>query len=385
MMTKRNFSIPALLLGLTIGLWAGCGDGKIPQGKFTEEQMSTIPLTNRYMLPEPTGGMVFSVDTETLTADQMILPMEEDLRPLAERLGREEFTAQVKPVMLKAIRSRVTYLLLYKEARKNAPENIDDQLNKAVEKEVDRFVAAFGNDFAEAQRQLKKEGRDWKSFREDCRKEILTQSYLSSELLEEKTFSREELLNLYEEAKEKFFHRPGEIEFRLIDLQPQKLTAEQIGEGETRIEAARRLGREILARLEAGEDFAMLARTYSHGPMASEGGLWRPVTVGTDSLAEPYDVIEERAKDASRGDLIGPIEVRGHLFIIRVENNRPEVTRSFEEVQGLLENELRVRHRRAQQDALIDKLIQRADLLEMDRFADFCVREAYRRWGAALK
>lgn len=380
MSTRQTISKTALLLSAALFI-TGCGSDKVPQGKFTAQQMSTIPMTNRYDLPEATGGMIFSVDAETISADEIIQPLEERLTSLAQRLSEDAFVSQTRPVIRQLVRDKAADLLLYKEAKKNAPESIDELLNQAVEKEVKHFVAQYNNDYAAAEKQLKSAGMDWRSFRGFQRKMILTQSYLSSNLIEKKTFSHTDLLEYYNDVKEERFHQPGILEFRLIDLQVDRISAAQMAEGESRPEAARRIMQDILTRLQNGQEFSALAVEHSHGPLAPQGGLWRPVTLGTDSLPPPYNRIEMEAKEAVKGQIVGPIEVEGHIFLVRVENIQREQIKPFEEVQRLLETQLQMQYQKEVQEDMLESLIKRGDLLEMERFSEFCAREAYRRWG----
>jgi peptidyl-prolyl cis-trans isomerase SurA len=367
---------PAVLLPLL-----GCGQ-KVPQGKYTEEQMLDIPLANRYDLPDPTGGMVFSIGTQTLTADEVLsIPqMQEALAPLAGRGDLSVYEPQAMSWMRSVIRSKVGDMLLYEEARKKAPDNVEDMLDTAVKKEIERFVADYDNNLALAEAELKRMGMDWKSFEDLQRKMIMTQTYISSTMTEEKKFTRAELLDYYNQIKGQF-SRPGRVQFQLIEIMPDQLKAEQIKEGESRQQAAARLADEILGNLYAGQDFGELARQYSHGPLANVGGLWAPVTLGADSLAEPYDLLEAHAQEMTAGSIKGPIDAGDRLFILRVRSITPAVSRTFEEVEPMLRSQMEIRYKNQKYNEMVEKVIQRADLVEMERFAEFCAREGYRRWS----
>ncbi len=384
-MTKKNISIRFFLFLALAGLLTmilGCGQ-KIPQGKYTEEEMLNLPLANRYDLPAPTGGMTLSIGPETLTADDILsIPqLQEALAPLAKRGNMTLYEEQAISWIRGAVRSRVADMLLYEEARKNAPENIDDMLNNAVKKEVERFVAGYDNNLALAEQELKKMGMDWRSFQNFQKKMIMTQSYISASMEEQKTFSRQELLDYYNQIKDKQFSRPGKVQFQLIELVPDKIPPDLIQQDETPRQAARRLADEIIDNLRQGQDFGELARQYSHGPLAALGGLWAPVTIGSDSLAEPYDILEEHAQTMSPGALKGPIENAGRLFILRLESLTPAVSKTFEEVKPMLEAQLEFQYKNKQYNEMVDRVIKRADLVEMERFAEFCAREGYRRWS----
>ncbi len=360
----------------------GCSS-KIPQGKFSQEEMLNIPLANRYNLPAPTGGMVLKVGSNTLTSEEILSapPLQEALAPLAKRGNLAAYEAQAMPLLRSVIRSKVADLLLYEEARKNAPENIDEQLEAAVKKEIERFIADYDNNVALAEQELKRMGMDWRAFQEYNKKLIMTHSFISATVMEEKKFTRRELLDYYEQVKNEQFSRPGRLQFQLIELVPSKLTSEQIQEGETAEQAARRIAQEILNKLQQGGDFGELAKQYSHDPLASAGGLWAPVTMGTDSLAEPYDKIEKIAETLAVNEVKGPIEEEGRIFLVKLVSLTPPVSKSFDEVQHILESQLQFQHKNRKYNELVEKVIKRADFVELERFAEFCANEAYRRWS----
>ena len=85
----------------------------------------------------------------------------------------------------------------------------------------------------------------------------------------------------------------------------------------TPCEKARQLAEDLRKRIDAGEDFAELAKQYSHDPLGAQGGLMRPRA--PDAFAAPYDVLAEKAKTVEQGQVAGPIEAPGHFFLMKVE------------------------------------------------------------------
>lgn len=376
-----NNSIRTAAFMILIGS-AGCSQ-KVPQGKYSEEEMLNIPLTNRYDLPAPTGGMTLSIGSETLTADEILsIPqLEEALAPLAKRGNLTLYESQALGWVRGAIRSKVADMLLYEEARKKAPENVNDLLDAAVKKEVERFVASYDNNLALAEQELKKMGMDWRTFQDFEKKMIMTQSYISSTMEDEKKFTRPELMAYYDKIKEEQFSKPGKVQFQLIELDPDKLNPDLFHGGETADQAAERMAGEIINRFNEGQDFGELARQYSTGPLASLGGMWAPVTIDSDSLAEPYDILETKVQKMTPGSIQGPINAGDRLFIVRLESVTPAVSKSFEEVQDMLKAQLEFQYKNKKYNDMVDRVIKRADLVEMERFAEFCTHEGYRRWS----
>jgi hypothetical protein len=56
--------------------------------------------------------------------------------------------------------------------------------------------------------------------------------------------------------------------------------------------------------------------------------------------------------------------------------------KSFAEVQPQIEQQLKFQYRREQYDKHIGELIKQTDLVEMERFVEFCTNSAYERWKA---
>jgi hypothetical protein len=360
-------------------LAAGCSN-KIEQGKFTDEQMKTIPFPDRVNLPAPAGGMSLNVESETITINELTMSLEEKLKPLALQGNQAAFGQAARPVFWEALRNRVTDILIYKEAQRKSPENIDEALDKAVESEMSRFLASHGNNRAVAENALRNMGYDWKTFRDFQRRMILTQSYLSKEFSDKRPIAHSEMMDYYTQHRSQYC-REGMVQFRLIDILAEKLPLELKDPNETAQQAIERLAALIMDKLKQGEDFGKLAQQYSQDPMASSGGLWRPITVGAGSLPAPYDTLEAKAVAMEPGQVAGPLAANGHLFILKLENKSQASCKPFEEVQDAIEQQFQFEFRKEQYMELINRLTSRVDTLQMEQFLNQCVTDAYAMWN----
>jgi len=369
-----------LVLLATVLLCVGCG-GRKKYGKYTEEEMQQIGLANKYDLPAPSGdSMVLAVHSETISSDEILTITEQALKPAAAQMNEADFNAQARPFVRDIIRGKITDILLYQQARRTAPDTIDDMLDKAVESEVNRFVASYGNDYALAERKIKEMGMDWRSFKAHQKKLIMTQSYLSSTLKGKKRFSQQQLRNYYARNKDEMFCRKGEVGFSLIAIWPEDIPANQVAKGETLLFTAKQIVDKLLKDIENGADFAELAKQY-HGDLAAIGGKILPVEPGTHTLPEPYNSLEAEALQMQPGQVKGPIETDGHLFVLKLDTLVVADCKSFNEVKQLIEWKLLDQHNQQQYKELVNKLVMNTDLAEMDRFTEFCVNLAYRRWS----
>jgi parvulin-like peptidyl-prolyl isomerase len=82
----------------------------------------------------------------------------------------------------------------------------------------------------------------------------------------------------------------------------------------------RELAQDLIARLSDGEDFAELAETYSEDPGSKDkGGDLGYFSKG--SMVKPF---EDAAFSATVGDIVGPVQSRFGLHIIKVEDKRTQ-------------------------------------------------------------
>ena len=366
--TKKTCILVSLTLFL-ISLSPGCGRNE-RVGKFTEEEMEAIPMATTDHLPEPSGGLVLSVYTETITADEVILMIADELKSRA-RLPKPGFKTEVRDQIAQIVQSKVLDILLYQQARKNSPDNIDKALEKEVEKEVNQFVADYSGNYAEAQKEMIRLGfTDWGDFRDYKRKLILTQSYLSSELEDNTPITHSELLEYYNLKKDEFFRWSGKLEFRLIDIQIDKTLGKAAAMAKVEV---------VSAKLSAGEDFAEVAKQHSDGHHAANGGLWTDVTIG--DVKEPYDVLEIRSEKMKPDEICEPIHTDSHIFIMKLISRRDAGSEPFENVQGRVEKYVRLQRQRSKFDKVVAGYIDQANIADMDKFIDSCAETAYQRYG----
>ncbi|MCK4752249.1 MAG: peptidyl-prolyl cis-trans isomerase [Planctomycetes bacterium] len=352
--------------------FTGCGGGN--KSVFTDEKLADVPFAQRTGLPQPSGGFVLTVGGETITADEIIEPLVRYLEPVARQTDFEQFAAQARPQIEQMLVNRISNILLYKKAKDDAGEQIEEALKKIVDAEVNKFLVSFEGDAAKAEQALKEMNMDWKSFREYQKKMILSQSYMSSQLPEEAPITHSQLLDAYNRMKNEFFVTPAILKFQLIDIQTAKM--QKTGSKKSELELARELADKLIKKINAGEDFGELAGQYSHGHRKSVGGLWKPVK--PDSLAQPYDVLAEYAEKIQPGQIAPPIEVQGHIFIMKLLEKQSESVRPFEQVQTQVEAQVNLDRRRKAIDEFSIKIAQQAAFDRKYEFVSYCLREIYR-------
>jgi len=132
---------------------------------------------------------------------------------------------------------------------------------------------------------------------------------------------------------------------------------------EEKEEEVRKRAIEVLEQVQAGGDFAELARAHSEGPTRDEGG-----ELGWFSSGEMVEPFEEAAFGMKPGETSDLVKTRFGFHIIEVEDVREARTRPLEEVRGEIRESLLgvaaadLAHERAL--TLIDQMPYDVDLRE---------------------
>ena len=367
---------------LMLLLAVGCDNQKSGP---TDAELDRIALTQKIELVEATGGLALVVAGETVTSDEIIGSMTEMngkiiipkdyFRPFALANDFEKFRNLIKEQFDEIVLDRITNILLVQHAKRRAGSNVEEYLEKAAESELRKFVLGYGGNEVKADDGLRKLGMDRKSFKERQKKTLLVQWYLQSELADTRPVTYRELIDGYNEMKDKYFARDARITFRLIDIKPDMLQVPAQTQDSGQL--AEKLANELVERIRAGEDFAELAKQYSHGHRKAFGGLWQPVQPG--SLASPYNVLAAEADKIEPDQIAGPVVVKGHVFVMKLQAKQVAGYEPFDDpdVQRLVERKVLLDRQNSAQGRLKTRLREEARLGRANEFVDFCLEKIH--------
>ena len=353
---------------------AGCDSKYKPS--LTDDETRMFSAKQK---PVPPPAM--AVSGETITVDTIYNyrkgTFSEYLKKLALNSDWDTFkevaTKQIKAVL----DNMIDEILLYQQAKREAGDKkkMEEGLDKATNSEWRRYVVEHGGDEATAEEALRKENIDRKEFDEKNRRAILISTLVSLRFPKDQPVSHREVVDYYNRMKDREFAVKPRLTFRLIDIQPARLQLTDLTMD--RHAQAMELADDLMARLVAGEDFGQLARQYSHDPMAGSGGLWS--SIDPQSLADPYDALAAKIEALPMGIVEGPIEIQGHVFIVRLEDSQEQGYQPLEEVQSRIEARIRSNRIKQAQDKLEAELAERAKVGQTGPFVEGCVAEIYRR------
>lgn len=154
--------------------------------------------------------------------------------------------------------------------------------------------------------QLKHEGLSLEKFREKVKEDLERRELVDNEI-RIKMIVTEEQITAYYEANKKNYERPGSAHIASIFLVP----ASQGSASE--LDELKKKGEAIIERISKGEKFEDLAKEFSNGPGANDGGDLGNIPL-TDIDKKILDVINS-LKD---GEVSGPVDMGNRIQIVKL-------------------------------------------------------------------
>lgn len=362
---------------MVAALGAGCGGDR--KAALTDEEIERLTYARRPNRPDE-----LHVSGETVTCEDIMMApfdrgstessLRETLVELARQAPFEKYMEWARPQVRKRLNENIAYVILYKQAGRELGDKTEEQLDKLADKELRKFVLEHGGNGAAADAALQKLGMNRASYKEYKKKQVLGQYYVASKYPYNRPITHSELLEQYDKMKDPSFSTTAMVQFRLIDIQIDRV--ELTDGNDDPLQVARSLASDLLARLKTGEDFGELAKQHSHGHRSELGGLWTPRDPA--AFAPPYDVLAARCQEMKAGEVAGPIETLGHIFILRLEQKQDKGYQPLSEVQDTVRTKIMEGRQHDALQQLNAEIAQQASLANTDHFLDYCLERLYR-------
>jgi peptidyl-prolyl cis-trans isomerase SurA len=168
---------------------------------------------------------------------------------------------------------------------------------------------------------------NWEDFKNNIRNGLLTKKVIGSEVGSHINVTKEETQKYYDEHKQEFV-RPEQVALRSIEVN----TA---GKDETEVAELRKKAETALKRIKDGEDFGEIAKRYSDGSTAKQGGY-----LGLYKRGELSKELEDTVFKMKRNDLTDVMETKQGFLIMQVMEHYDEGEQSLSKVENEISEKL---------------------------------------------
>jgi hypothetical protein len=329
-------------------------------------------------------GDILMVNKSVLTVADVLYPLREWIDQTRATQTARGFVDQLRRRIRDYVRQQIGSLLVYEKAMSKLSDPQQANLDEAVDREVDRRVMHdFGDSVARFENHLERHGLTTERFRELVKRELVVSSYMRETFTPQIRFRRGELLAHYRNNLKRYSTDETRellmIEIRFEQFLPTGVAWDAAPESvrdRARLQALRRarVAHEALAQ----RDFRDVAREYSGGLHAENGGSWGQLG---QPLQPPYDEPSRKIFEFTEGQYSEPVETAIGWCIVQCGKIDPATKTPFAEVQEQIRAELENERFAELASDYIYRLAERATISDLEAFMDAAVEHVVaNRW-----
>ncbi|MFP6768233.1 MAG: peptidylprolyl isomerase [Planctomycetaceae bacterium] len=343
------------------------GSGKLPEaavgaedGTGTPRDRNVEPATFRLNYPADnidwlTGTHVVAVvNGAPVFASEILQRQHRALLTARDQMPLSQFRALQEDLIKKQLSGYVDRKLMAEALRNDLDadrqEFLDTQLEKIfIEQELPQLLQSHQVDsIIQLKQKLVREGLTLEVLKEDFQQQQAAMEYLRQKAQPRTTFAPTEMTAWYRQHLADFETTPR-VRWRQILVTHKKQGGRQ---------AARVVIDTVREKLEAGQDFADVAKVHSDGPAAGDGGQWD----WTDRASFSDDRVEQALFETAKGTVSEVFEGAGFFQVVVATERKDGGPEKFEAVQSKIEEKLAERERLKEMERVVNDLKQAAQI-----------------------
>ena len=153
--------------------------------------------------------------------------------------------------------------------------------------------------------EVSKSGLNWEDFKNNIRNNLLTQRVISEEVGSHISIGKEEVQKYYDDHKAEFV-RPEQVGLREIEVSTENKSETELPDLKKKAETA-------LKRVQDGEDFGEIAKRFSDGSTAKEGGF-----LGIYKRGELSKQLEDIVFKMKKNELTPVLDTKQGYLVLQV-------------------------------------------------------------------
>jgi parvulin-like peptidyl-prolyl isomerase len=260
------------------------------------------------------------VDDEIITYKEVIKFGAVAIREAQERYKDQEAIDKIEEILKNTLDELINRKVLVKEA--NRIFGTDEAVRKEIEKNLDSFVKGAVKDVGSISKYYEiaeSQGINPIEKKNELREDIMIDKIIRDNVYNKVKIQPKLMRQYYCENIDEF-RQKKEVKLRHIML---KFSVRNGNKEETFS-----LAQQVMKRLKKGEDFSTLAKQYSEGPNAENGGLW-----SFEEVSELRKDLRDVAHSLKDNEYSNIVESPVGYHIFKVDLIKPEKTLEFAEVQ----------------------------------------------------
>jgi parvulin-like peptidyl-prolyl isomerase len=334
---RRNIDVAAQ----TADAAAGTSEEDVELASF-EDPDGAHPPINRDI-----SGVAATVNGTPILVADVLERFTPQLKEAEGQLSAAEFAKLKRQLTKRELPAHIEQAILVDSAMSQVPaeqkKTIEEQLDRFFSEELTRMQAQMGvSSLAELEAVLQQAGTSITNLQRSFNNRQLAGQAMGMLTPKEPTITRREMFDEYQSRLDEFTE-PEKVRWQQIWISYKKYGGKQ--------EAFETLDL-VIRELKAGRPFSDVAREYSEGLKAAEGGQWDWTQRGELNDQQ----IERMLFELPVGEVGQVVAGESAFQLVRVTERLPETTKTFAEMQNQLGQEIKKR----KQQKLLEEVL--ADL-----------------------
>jgi len=228
-------------------------------------------------VPCESAQILARVGANVILASEVLAAVNEILVQYRDKIPKEQLEIQRKMLIKRLLEQRIDIKLIHQDALRNIPSENIAKITERLEEQFElvevprRMKVAEIGSRSELDQKLQALGTSLDREKRTFSERVLAQQWLNQQVKSDEEISHEEMLAYYQEHLSEFEY-PARARWEQLTVRKNKFPMA----AEARAELAR-MGNQVID----GTPLAEIAKTQSHGPTASEGGVRDWTTQGS--------------------------------------------------------------------------------------------------------
>lgn len=240
--------------------------------------------------------IIARVNNEIITRselDKARASAEEDAKEECGKCTSETLRTKIEDGQNNALRELIDKSLLVQRGKDMGISVETDVIKRLDQIRISNNLASM----EDLEKAVSSKGLNWEDFKDNIRKGLITQKVISQEVGSHVNITKDEVEKYYDEHKKEYI-RPEQVALREIEVSTEGKKDSELPELKKKAETA-------LKRVKDGEDFGEIAKRYSDGSTAKQGGF-----LGVYKRGELSKELEDRVFAMKKKDLTDVLDTK---------------------------------------------------------------------------
>jgi len=281
------------------------------------------PPTKKYVEGEGkvVEEIIARVNNEIITRTELekarAAAAEDAQQDCSGRCSQEQLQVAIEDRQKYALRDLIDQSLLSQRGK-----DMGINVKPEVVKQLDEIrVKNNLKDMDDLEKAVTSQGVNWEDFKNNIENRLLTQEVIRREVGSHITIGHDDAMKYYEEHK-KDFVRQEQVALRAIEIKTE-------GKKESEIPELKAKAQKLRDRVKDGEDFGELAKRFSDGSTAQQGGY-----LGVYKRGELSKELEDLVFKMKKNEMTDVIETKQGFLILQVLEHYEEGEQPFNKVEN---------------------------------------------------